>query len=316
LAGLASLGAPALSRAQDNPLAFGGPITLIAGFPPGGSSDIMARIVAERLASSLGRTVIVDNRPGAGGRIAAAALRGAPPDGSRLLLANTAIMVLGPLANADSGYDPVADFAPIARAADFHLALATGPMTRCRDVEALTRWLRDNPTLANYGVPAAGSLPHLMGIALARSIGLPFTMVPYRGGAPIVTDLAGGRLAMGLSASADFVAQHRADAITMLAVSGTRRAPGLPDVPTFAERGRAGFEANGWNGFFAPAGTLPNVVALYSREIRAALAQADVRQRLEQAGFALNASGPAELGLQVEREIERYRPLLREAGLI
>lgn len=312
--GLASaVFAPVVLRAQ-SPFPFSGPITIVAGFPAGGSSDLMARLVAERLQATLGRPVIVENQAGAGGMIAARGVQTATADGSRLLLANTSIMVLTPLAFADAGYDPLNGFAPIASAAEFPVGLATGPMTGAQDLNALTAWIRANPAQANYGVPALGSLPHLTAIAYSRAINVPFQVVPYRGGAPIAQDLLGGRLAMGLGATADFAAQHRGGQVRLVAATGTRRAPGLPDIPTFAEQGLAGFEANAWSGFFAPAAMPAPLVATLETVILAVLAEPDVRQRLEQAGFLVAPRPGTELRAALLRDRAALAPLLAAAG--
>jgi tripartite-type tricarboxylate transporter receptor subunit TctC len=305
--------APWVARAQA-PFAFQGPITIVAPFPPGGSTDLLARLVAERMAESLGRPVIVENQAGAGGRIAARSVQSAAPDGSRLLLANTSVMVLTPLAFADAGYDPLGGFTPIHGAAEFAAGLATGPMTGAGDLAALTAWLRARPTEANFGVPALGSLPHLTGIAYSRAISLPFTVVPYRGGAPIAQDLAGGRVAMGIAAAADFATLHQGGRLKLVAVTGTARAPGLADVGTFAEQGLAGFEANAWNGFFGPANMPAPVVAALSSAIARALADPVLRERLLQVALtATPVQGPVVAGW-ITRDRATYAPLIAAAG--
>jgi tripartite-type tricarboxylate transporter receptor subunit TctC len=273
----------------------------------------MARLVAERLAPMLGRGVVVENQSGAGGRIAARQVEQAPPDGTRLLLANTSVMAITPIAFADAGYDPLR-FVPVAGAAEFAAGLATGPATRAATLAELTAWLRANPTQANMGVPALGSLPHLTGIGYGRAIGLPLTVVPYRGGAPIAQDLIGGRLAVGIAAAADFAGAHQGGQAKLLAVTGTRRAPGLPDVPTFAEAGLAGFEANAWNGFFAPPGTPDAIVAPIAAAIREILADATLRARLEGAALIPTPSDGATLRGWLDRDRAAFAPLIAAAG--
>lgn len=305
--------APHVARAQ-TPFAFSGPITIVAPFPPGGSTDLLARLVAERMAESLGRPVIVENQAGAGGRIAARSVQSATPDGARLLLANTSVMVLTPLAFADAGYDPIAGFTAIHGAAEFAAGLATGPMTGVADLAALTAWLRARPTDANYGVPALGSLPHLTGVAYSRAISLPFNVVPYRGGAPIAQDLAGGRLAMGIAAAADFATLHQGGRLKLVAVTGTRRAPGLADVGTFAEQGLTGFEANAWNGFFGPANMPQPVVAALSAAIGRALADQALRERLLQVALTATPVEGAAVASWIARDRATFAPLIAAAG--
>lgn len=289
-------------------------LTIVAPFPAGGSSDLLARIVAERLGAALGRNVVVENISGAGGRIAARGVEAAAADGTRLLLGNTSVMALTPLADAEAAYDPLR-FVPVAGAAEFAAGLATGPMTRAATLGELTAWLRANPTRANFGVPAIGSLPHLTGIGYGRAIGLELNVVPYRGGAPIAQDLLGGNLAVGIAAAADFAAVHQGGQARLLAVTGTQRAPGLPDVPTFAEAGLAGFEANAWTGFFAPPNTPEAIVAPMAAAIRAILADATVRARLEAVALIAAPSDGATLRAWLERDRAAFRPLLAAAGL-
>lgn len=296
-------------------LPFEGAIRIVCPYPAGGSSDTLARLVADKMQAALGRSVIVENRTGAGGRIAAEYMKTVPADGSQILLANIVIMVLSPLSEK-VGYDPVQDFAPITRTGDYQIPLATGPMTGAKDFAALAAWLKANPEKANYGVPAPGSLPHLYGLQVARVAKVPMVMVPFRGGAPIATALIGGQIAAGLSAAADFAEQHRAGSLRIVAFSGTQRAPTLPDVPTFAELGLKGFEENGWNGFFAPAGTPAAVVARYNAVIVEALKDSGVREKLEALGFLVTSSSPEALAQQVVAEREKWKPLLIEAGAV
>lgn len=312
LSGLAA--AVPLAAAAQSPFAFSGPITIVVPFPAGGSSDLMARLVAERMAPALGRPVIVENRAGAGGRIAARAVQAAPADGSRLLLANTSVMVLTPLAFADAGYDPIGGFAPVAGAAEFAAGMATGPMTGARDLAGLTAWLRANRERANVGVPAFGSIPHLTAIAYGRAIGLPLTVALYRGGAPIAQDLVAGQIPVGIGAAADFAGLHQGGQLRLVAVTGTRRAPGLPDVQTFAEAGLSGFEANAWNGFFAPAGTPAAAIAALNAAILAALREQEVVRRLEQAALIAAPAGPETLAGWITRDRATFAPLIEAAG--
>jgi tripartite-type tricarboxylate transporter receptor subunit TctC len=305
---LAAIALPGIARAQG-----ARPLVIVAPFPPGGSTDLMARLVAERLAGTLGRPVVVENQSGAGGRIAARQVEAAPPDGARLLLANTSVMAITPMAFADAGYDPLR-FVAVAGAAEFAAGLASGPATRATTLAELTAWLRDRPREANLGVPAMGSLPHLTGIAYGRAIGVTPEVVPYRGGAPIAQDLAGGRLAMGIGAAADFAALHQAGQLRLLAVTGTRRAPGLPEVPTFAEAGLTGFAANAWNGFFAPPGTPPALTDPIAAAIREVLSDPALRARLEGVALIPMPSDGATLRGWLERDRAFFAPLVAAAG--
>lgn len=304
----AVLAAPGLVRAQTNRVT-----TLISPFPPGGSTDLMARLIAERLTAALGRSVIVENQSGAGGRLAARAVQTAPPDGTKLLLANTSVIVMTPLAFADAGYDPLA-FVPVAGVAEFAIGLASGPMTNATDMAGLLAWLRANPGRANIGIPALGSLPHLIGVALQRAINLPLTVVPYRGGAPIAQDLIGGQIPVGVSAAADFATLHGGRQLRLLAVTGTARAPGLSDVATFSEQGLPGFEANAWNGIFASPGTPSSIVAPISAAIREIVSQPDVRRRLEAVALSPIPVDGETIRSWITRDRATYAPLIAAAG--
>jgi tripartite-type tricarboxylate transporter receptor subunit TctC len=304
----APLMVPGIARAQS-----ARPLAIVNPFPPGGSTDLMARVVADRVAAILGRPVVVENVSGGGGRIAARQVEAAPPDGTRLLLANTSVMALTPLAFSDAGYDPLR-FVPVAGAAEFAAGLASGTATGVTTLAALSAWLRANPRQANMGVPAIGSLPHLTGIAYGNAIGVALEVVPYRGGAPIAQDLLGGRLAVGIAAAADFAALHQAGQVRLLAVTGARRAPGLPDVPTFTEAGLPGFEVNAWNGFFAPPGTPATLLAPVSAALQAALAEPAIRARLEAVALIPVTADGQTLRGWLERDRAYFAPLIAAAG--
>lgn len=312
LTGLAALGTASSPRAQE---LSQGPIRIVAGFAAGGSSDSMARLVADRLRDSLGRTVIVENVAGAGGRLAAEQVKAATPDGTRILLANTVMMSLSPLVFSDLRYGPLTDFVAVAKAAEYQLVLATGAATKAGTFAGLKSWLIANPDKGAYGVPAAGSLPHLYALQVAASTGLPMTMVPFRGGAPMAQALAGGHLAMAFSASSDFTEQHRSGLLRIVAQSGSRRHPVLPDVETFTEAGIAGAEENGWNGFFLPKGTPQPIVDRYAAAIRDALAEPGMVARLETLGFLTAFAAGPDLARQITAEQAHWKPLVTSAGL-
>jgi tripartite-type tricarboxylate transporter receptor subunit TctC len=309
-----SLAAPSLVRAQTK-LPFDGPIKLISGFSAGGSQDTLARLIGEELQRTTGRTVLVENRSGAGSRQSALSVKEAAADGSQILVANIATLVLIPVQNADTKYDPIADFVPLVRTTDFPAVVSTGKLTGARDWASLVTWLKANPEKASYGIPAPGSIPHLYGLALSKSIGVPFSIVPYRGGTPQVPDLLAGSLAMGAAAPLDFLQLHRAKDLTIVAASGTERHPSLSDVPTFAELGLKGFERNGWNGFFIKAGTSPELVALYEKLIADASAQPAVRQKLIDLGFIMRDIRGAAFAQSLKEDLALWADLSKGANL-
>lgn len=296
-------------------LKFQGPVKFFAGFAAGGQSDILARIIADQLKDRIGRPVIVENRTGAGGRIAVEAVKASPPDGSALVLANISQMSVAPLIYADLPYDSTRDFTPISKVVEFQIALATGRQTQAQDFAAMLTWLKANPGKGTSGNPGNGSLPHLYGLDLAAATGLDLRPIPYRGGAPIVAALTQGDLAMGWAGLGDFLEQHRAGQIRMVAVTGSARAAELKDVPTFTELGFKSVEPNGWIGFFAPAGLPADLVALYHREITAVLRDPGIRARLESFGFVVIAGSPDELQAQVLADLVKWKPVVEKAGI-
>lgn len=292
-----------------------GPIKLVAGFAPGGSSDAMARLVAKHLEGTLQRAVIVENKAGAGGRIAAQDMTRATPDGTTFLVANIVNALLIPLTFSDAKYHPLKDFTLIGRGADFQIAMATGPMTGAKDLKEFVAWAKSNPDKGVYGVPAAGSIPHLYSLKLAKSAGLDMRMLPMKGGGPIANELIAGQIPLGAAGTADFSELHRAGNLRLIAVSGSRRAPGLDDVATFAEQGFAGFDSNGWLAFFGPPGMSKEVQDLLSDAVRKALQDPDVNARLTVFGFIVTPGGPDDLRAQIERDIKQWEPLIEAAGV-
>lgn len=299
--------------AQD--LKFQGPIKIYASFAAGGQSDILARIIADRLKDKLNRPVVVENKTGAGGRLAVEAVKTSPPDGSALVLANISHMGVAPLIYPDLPYNSTRDFAPISKVVEFQVALATGTQTAARDFLAMLAWLKANPGKGTSGNPGNGSLPHLYGMELATAAGLDLTQVPYRGGAPIVAALIQGDLAIGWAGIGDFLEQHRANQGRIVAVTGTRRSPLLADVPTFSELGYKALEPNGWIGVFAPAGLPAELITLYNRELVDVLTNPENKAKLESFGFVVTASTPDALKAQVEADLSKWKPIVETAGI-
>ena len=206
------------------------PVKILVGFPPGGSADATARLIAEKMSASLGQPVIVENRPGAGGRIAAQAVKDAAADGNTLMLVPMAVMVVQPVVFKSIKYDTTKDFTPIGNAVTFPLALAAGSATPAKTMAELMTWIKANPNQANYGSPATGSLPHFLGEMLGQAAGVRMQHVPYQGGAPLMAALLGGQLPMGFDTPLEFAENHRAGKLRILAVSSPQRMAQFPDV--------------------------------------------------------------------------------------
>ena len=291
------------------------PIKLVAGFVAGGSGDIFARLIGQHMERTLQRTIVIENKAGAGGRTASYDVSRATPDGTTLLVANISNGVLVPLTFSDAKYHPLKDFTPLGTGADFQIAFATGPMTGAKDLKSLLAWMKANPEKSVYAVPGLGSIPHLYGLQLDRAHALDMRMLQMRGGAPIANDLLAGQIPMGVAGTADFAELHRGDRIKIVAVSGTSRAPGFEDVPTFAEQGFPGFESNGWIAVFGPKGMAKDLQDLLADAIAKALRDPDVQARLIALGMIPKPGTPADLVAQIERDIVKWEPLIEAAGI-
>ena len=290
------------------------PVRLLVGFAAGGSADIAARLVADRLKDDLKQPVLVENRPGAGGRIVAEAVKNAPADGSVLMLAPIVVTVLAPLVFSKLPYDPIADFAPVSQVANYQFALSVNAASPARTMKELIDFYRATPASANFGSPAPGSLPHFFGVMIARGAALDLVHVPYNGGGPMMNALMGGQIAAAIDTTAEQVELARAGKTRILATSGTARSPLLPEVPTFREAGLAGVEGTGWFAVYAPAKTPPATIAQLNAAINRALAQPEVRERLVRLGLEPSGGSAAELAARMAQDTARWAPVVKASG--
>jgi len=309
--GLLCAAAPAAPRAQAPGT---GPLHILVGFAPGGSTDVVARLLAERIAQTSDRPVLVENRPGAGGRIAAGALKRATPDGSTVLLTPMVVIVLAPLVWRQLQYDPTKDFAPVAHLADFQIAFAVGADHPARTVPEFIAWAKARAARANFGTPSAGSQPHFFGVMIGRATGIDMVHVPYKGAAPLVTDLAGGRIPAGISALSDLLGQHRSGRLRIIATSGAQRSPLLPEVPSFKEQGFPAIEGTGWFAFYAPAGTPGPAIERWSTGIAAAVRIPEVRGKLVELGLEPTGTTPEQLAAIMAADTARWAPVVKASG--
>ena len=289
------------------------PVRILVGFPPGGSVDATARSIADKMKDSLGLPVLVENRAGAGGRIAAQAVKEAAPDGNTLMLAPFAVMVVQPLVFRSVKYDTTADFTPIGNTVVFPLALAAGPMTPATNVRELLEWLRANPANANFGSPAAGSMPHFLGELLASAGKVKLTHVPFQGGAPLVSNLLGGQIPIGFDTPAEFAEQHRAGKLRILALSGTQRSPQFPGVGTFKEQG-IDIDANAWFALFGPAAMPRATVDRLNAALQAALKSPDVAERLDKLGLAVAPNSADDMVRRLAADKAVWSPVIKNSG--
>lgn len=291
----------------------GQPIRLIVGFPAGDSSDTVARLVAEKMRVSLKQQVVVDNRPGAGGMLAAEAVKAAAPDGNTLLLSPLATMVTFPYTFDKLRYDPQKDFEPVAELTTFDLAIAVNAATGPKTLTELGQRARTEKTMASFGSPAAGSLPHFFGLMFGESIKTEFVHVAYRGDAPAKQGLLTGEIGSMVGPIGSFTELQKAGRVRILATSGARRHALTPNVPTLRESG-VDAEAAAWFGLFAPVRTSPEVVARIARAALDAVNDPAVKATLLEQGLVSSSQGPKEFKDTLQRDHQRWSVVIRKSG--
>jgi tripartite-type tricarboxylate transporter receptor subunit TctC len=313
----AALGAVAAAAsfaasAQDYPSRT---VTLLVGFAPGGSADILARLVADKLKAGIGQTVIVENKPGAGGTLAAAAVAKAPADGHTLLFVTSGHAGSKALYPSLS-YDPAKDFAPVAKVGSSPVVVvapASAPYARLQDVLDAAR---KAPGKLNYAAGGGGATTTSLAAEFLKSAAsVDMTMIPYKGSAPALNGLLAGEVDFGFDIPTSALPHLKAGKLKALAVTTKTRSPILPDVPTVVEQGVPNFEVTGWFGVLAPAGTPPAVVARLNKEVNAVLAQADVKERLAGLGVEPGAGSAADFRTLIETDATRYGDAIRRLGI-
>lgn len=289
------------------------PVRIVFPFAPGGSGDALARLMAERIRIALNRPVIVENRTGAAGRIGVQAVKAAPPDGSTLLLSPIAPMAVYQHVYKSLPYDPIADFQPLSQLGTFDFGVAVTPQLPARSLKELVDWTKVNPVQANYGSPAAGALPHFLGVMFARAAGIDLRHITYRGSAAALADLVAGQIPIVFTTVSDLVELDKAGRIRVLATSDRKRSPSLPEVPTFRESGYD-LQATGWYGMFAPAGTPGDVVERLNKAIVAAVHAPDVRERLSALGLQPTGTSVADFATIQKADSELWAPAVKASG--
>jgi len=290
------------------------PIRLMVGYPPGGATDIAARIVAQKLGERLGQPVVVDNLPGAGGIIASDKVAKAAPDGYTLVLANTAHGI-NPSLYKELPYDAVTSFAPVIKLADLTLVLVVNPALPVRSVGELVALAKARPGELHYASSGVGQSLHLAGEMFKSMAGVDIVHVPYKGSAPARTDLLAGQVEMMFESAIGVVPFVQGGRLRALGVSGARRSPALPEVPTLSEAGVPGFEASGWLGILAPAGTPVAIVRRLNAEVSAVLALSDVNAQLAGSGAEVATGSPEQFASFIADEIAKWAKIVRATGL-
>ncbi len=288
-----------------------GPIKIVVPYPAGGGSDVVARLIADKLKDSLGQTVIVENKPGAGGRIGTEYAKGQPADGTTMLVVNPALFVVAPMVFAKLPYDPDADFAPVSLITTYQFCVSVPPGSPIKDVKGLIEWIKKNPNQANYGSPAAGSLPHFFGLMIGKAAGVEMVHSSYNGSGPLVTALIGNQIPIGVDAY-DAQSAYHPEKLRILATAGTARK--RPDIPTFKEEGFPQIEGVGWNAIVVPAKTPKPVIDKLSAAIAKALKSPDVVEKIQGLGNDAVGTTPEEFAAVLKKDRERWAPVIKASG--
>ncbi len=291
-----------------------GGIKLMVGFPAGGATDVIARIFADKLKDQLATSVVVDNRAGAGGQIAAQALKAAPADGSVLFLTHDHTVSILPLVVKNPGFEPAKDFVAVAGFATFVNALAVSGGTPARTLNEYIAWVRSQGNKGNVGVPAPASVPEFLVKVIGEKYKMDLAAAPYRGSAPMMADMLGNQIGAGVASIPDFLENHKAGKMRVVAVLGNTRQASLPEVPTFAELGLAGFEDVPYYGIFAPAGTPKATVDRVAEAVAKIVAMPDVREKLTAMGLAVGYMAPAQLASREQAYAQTWSRIIKASG--
>lgn len=304
------LAAPLFAAAQDS-----GPIEWVVGYPAGGGSDAVARVIAEHMAKALGRNIIVNNKPGAATNIAAEYVAKSKAPGQMLFTADFATLAANPSLFAKLPYDPDKDFAPIGLLARFPLILVINPTVPATNFKEFAAWVKASRDPVSYASSGIGSPQHLAGELLADKGGLKLQHVPYRGGAPAVQDLIGGQVPFALMDSATVVQHLQSGKLRALGVASAVRLKVLPNIPTLAEQGLAGFEAFAWQGLVVPAGTSAAQVAAFDKALHSALESEAVKARFQTLAIEAMPGSPQQMSDFAKAERARWGALIKAANI-
>lgn len=301
---LALMGRPAFASPTDT-------TRFVVGFPAGGFVDTVARILAEGTKGALGGSAIVDGKTGAGGQIAVMDVRGAPPDGTTLLVTPAAMITIYPSSYKTLRYDPRRDLAPVGLIAKFDLSVVVAANSPIRDLADLGRWYRDHPARSGFGTPGAGTGAHFGAYEFLKKLGVETSFAHYRGDPPQVTDILAGALPAGIVVTS--VAERYKDKLRILATTGATRSAAFPDSPTLREAG-VDVVVSEWLGLFAPRATPPVVIAKLNTALNTALANPDTRGRLVGLGLTPSPVTPDELARDIERDTARWATVVKASG--
>ncbi len=290
------------------------PLKLVVPFPPGGPTDIVGRLVAQKLAEGIGQPVVVENRPGAGGTVGSTAVARAPADGYTLLYGSTSTLAIAPSLYRDLAYDPRTAFAPISLVSRGPIIAAVNAQLPAKTLKDFIALAKSSPGRINYGSAGSGTPPHLAAELFKTVAGVDLVHVPYKGGGPAVSDLAGGQVQVIFEGLPTLLPHIKSGKVRALAITGAKRDPALPEVPTFAEAGLPGYDANFWNGLVAPAGTPAEVIARLNSVLVQALATPEVHAALVRLGLEAAGTTPQQFGDFIAAEIDKWARVVKASG--
>lgn len=289
-------------------------LRVIVGFPAGVSIDVVTRILTEKMKDELKRPIIVDNRPGAGGRLAADVLKASSPDGNTVMITPIVVPVLAPMVFNKLNYNPEVDFAPVGKVCDFSFALAVPANSPVKNLKEYAAWLKANPQQANFGSPAAGSLPHFFGVMIGSALNVEMVHVPFNGGAALQTAVLGGHAPAGIDVVMEWQQNAKAGKVNILATSGAQRSKVMPDVPTFKEQGFPDAVGQGWFAMYAPAKTPVSAINDINKALNKALAHPEVRERFAALGLEPGGGSAADLQKTMQDDAQRWGPIVKKSG--
>ena len=309
--GMLALGLPAAQAAGPYPVKT---ITIVVPFPPGGSTDLLARRIGERIGKAFNQPVLIENRPGAGGTVGSDYVAKSAPDGYTLLMGVTGTNAISASLYPKLPYDPVRDFMPVSLVVSSPLVLVVPATSNLKSVAELIAYAKKNPGAVTHGSPGNGTSMHLTGEMFAQASGTQLTHVPYKGSAPALQDLIGGQTTAMFGDLLVVQPQVAAGKLRALAVSSKQRHPMFPDVPTMAESGLADFEALSWQGLFAPAATPPDVIAKLSEEVVKAVRAPELKDFFATRGFIVEAKSPTESQKYIQAEVPKWGRIVKASG--
>lgn len=290
------------------------PLKILVGFPPGGSADVIARQIASRIGANLdGQSVVVENKPGAAGRIAIDALKNSPADGNTVIVMPSGPVVLFPHVYKKLGYDPVKDLTPISQLASFQFCIVSGPKTNVKNIAEMRALAKTDPSSTSFGSSGNGTVPHFLGIMMGDAAGIPMNHIPYQGGAPAMNALIGGHVGYTMDVVTEALEQHRSGKARIIAVAGAKRAPQIPEVPTLREQGVA-LDASAWFAMYGSSTMTKDAAQRLSRAVATAVRDAEFAARLSALGLEPIGSTPEQLAAVQAADLAKWEKPVKASG--